>query len=731
MERRLAAILAADVVGYSSLMGEDEVGTLTRLKECRREVIDPAIDSFRGRIIKLMGDGALVEFASVVDAVQCAAVIQRSMADANNGPTEARPLLFRIGVNLGDVIVDGHDIYGDGVNIAARLEAMAEPGGICISGTAFDHAVHKVDVGFAGLGELRLKNIADPVRVYRVQLNPEDTGKIVSVPQRHGSRAMILTGFAGLLVAFLAGVLAWQWHEVSAPERPAVAVLPFANLSGDPSQDYFADGITDDLITDLAKLSGLDVIARNSVFAYKSQHAPLANVARDLDVRFIVEGSVRRTGEQIRLNAQLIDMASGDNLWADRFDRGIAEVFAVQDEMSREIANALGMQPSAAESDRMASPPTANLEAYDYYLRAEQAARSSSLAGFREALALYEKAVELDPAFAVAFAADARATEYIWRASFNEIVQSAPARKRAFEKASRALQLDPELSSPYAILAMMQVVDRRYDEAIASVNRALALGPGDAETQIAVGYVQLFAGNQAEATAAAETALKLDPNLSPIDREVAGLAFLLQGDTAKAIEILERTRDDAPAVGGFRITLAAAYARAGRLQEAQASILDGRRLTGGQEFQSRGQSLSGWRISHAHFRNAEDLALIIDALREAGLPEWPFGFTADEGDRLKGEEIATLVLGHILRGQIEPDRQPAMMQIGPDGAAGFRTPSRMLTETVYVDRDMLCEQSENMFGRPDCGPVYKRSGAAGSGYTFVNSSKVFHFDRVM
>lgn len=729
MERRLAAILAADVVGYSSLMGEDEVGTLTRLKLCRREVIDPEIELFRGRIIKLMGDGALVEFASVVDAVQCAAAIQRSMADANNSPTEARPLRFRIGVNLGDVIVDGNDIYGDGVNIAARLEAMAEPGGICISGTAFDHAVHKVDVGFAGLGELRLKNIADPVRVYRVLLNPAQSGKIVAAPRQPRSRVMVLAGVAALLIiALFAGIFAWQRPAVA--QRPSVAVLPFTNLTDDPSQDYFADGITEDLITDLAKLSGLDVIARNSVFAYKGKPLVLADVGRDLGVRFVIDGSVRRTGDQIRLNAQLIDIATGDNLWADRFDRGIAGVFAVQDEMSRAIAKALGIQPSATESDRMASPPTANLEAYDYYLRAEQAARSSSLAGFREALALYEKAVELDPAFAVAFAADARATEYIWRASFHEIVQSAPARKRAYEKASRALQLDPELSSPYAILAMMQVVDRRYDEAIASVNRALALGPGDAETQIAVGYVQLFAGNQAEATAAAETALKLDPNLSPIDREVAGLAFLLQGDTAKAIEILERTRDDAPAVGGFRITLAAAYARAGRLPDAQASISDGRRLTAGLDYQTRGQSLSVWRISHAHFRNAEDLALIVDALREAGLPEWPFGFTADERDRLKGEEIATLVLGQTLQGQIEPDRRPAMMQIGPDGAAGFRTPSRMLTETVYVDRDMLCEQSENMFGRPDCGPVYKRSDAAGNGYTFVNSSKVFHFDKI-
>lgn len=726
MERRLTAILAADVVGYSRLMGDDEVGTLARLKTCRRELVDPAIEEFRGRIIKIMGDGALVEFASVVDAVQCAAAIQRRMTDRDQGTAEARQFRFRIGVNLGDVIVDGNDIYGDGVNIAARLEAMAEPGGICISGTAFDHAVHKVDVGFAGLGEQRLKNIADPVRVYRVLLNPGQSGKIVAVPHRLGSRVMILAGIAvTLFIALFVSVLAWQ--KSSAPQRPSVAVLPFANLSGDPSQDYFADGITEDLITDLAKLSGLDVIARNSVFAYKGKSLVLADVGRDLGVRFVIEGSVRRTGDQVRLNAQLIDIATGDNLWADRFDRGIAGVFAVQDEMSREIAKALGMQPSLAERERMARPPTANLEAYDYYLRAEQAARIGLRSGLREALTLYDKAEELDPAFAEAFAADARTTIYIWRASLHDIVQSAPARKRAYEKASRALELDPDLSSPYAILGVMQVVDRRYEEAIASARRAVAIGSGDAGAQIALGYVQLFAGNHAEAAAAVETALRLDPNLSAVDREIAGLVFLLQGNNAKAIETLERTRDDAPAVGHFRITLAAAYARAGRLPDAQAAIADGLRLIARFDSPDALRHLSAWRISFAHFRDTRDLALIIDALHQAGLPEWPFGFTADEHDRLKGEEIASLVLGHTLQGQLEPDRLPAILQIGRDGKAGFRTMTRMLTETVYVDRGLLCEQSENMFGRPDCGPVYKRGGADGKGYTFVNSSKVFHF----
>ena len=468
MERRLTAILAADVVGYSRLMGEDEVGTLERLKSCRRELIDPAIEEFRGRIVKLMGDGALVEFASIVDAVQCAATIQRRMPGHDQGGSEAQRLRFRIGVNLGDVIVDGNDIYGDGVNVAARLEGLAEPGGICISGTAFDHVANKADVGFASLGEQRLKNIADPVRVYRVLLDPGKPGKITGKSYWPGARTMILAtipaGIGALLLALVAMV--FELQKPAAPHRPSVAVLPFANLSGDPSQDYFADGITDALITDLAKLSGLDVIARNSVSAYKGRPVVLADVARSLGVRYVVEGSVQRAGEQTRINAQLLDAATGDHLWADRFDRGAAEVFAVQDEMSRDIVKALGMKPTALETERIARPPTANLEAYDDYLRGEQAARTGRPSALREALDFYAQAVALDPSFAQAFAADARTAVYIWRNSYDDVLQSALARKRAYENAGRALQLNPDLSLPYAILAILQVVDQRYEEAI-------------------------------------------------------------------------------------------------------------------------------------------------------------------------------------------------------------------------------------------------------------------------
>lgn len=726
MERRLTAILAADVVGYSSLMGNEEVGTLERLKICRRELFDPAVTEFRGHIIKLMGDGALVEFASVVDAVQCAAAIQRRMATHDPAVPEARKIRFRIGVNLGDVIVEDDDLYGDGVNVAARLEGMAEPGGICISGTAFDHVFHKADVGFTNLGELRLKNIPDPVRVYRVHLYPGRAGEVAVGSRR--ARAFVLSGIgSAALLAVLIG-LAWQfdWLGPAGPPRTSVAILPFANLSGDPKEDYVSDGITEDLITDLAKLSGVDVIARDSVFAYKDRPVVLADAARELRVRYLVEGSVRRIGEQLRINVQLIDMTSGKNVWADRFDRSATDLFAMQDDLRRELVTALGIEPSATEAKRLSRVPTENLEAYDNFLRGEQAARTGRRDGLQQALAFYQKAEELDPSFAEAFAFDARTTVNIWRASFNDIIQSALARKRAYEKASMALKLDPDLSSPYAILGIMQVVDRRYEEAAASAERAVALGPGDAAAQIALGYVKLFSGKHDEASAAVETALRLDPNLSAMDREIAGLVFLLNGDTARAVETLERVRDDAPEVSEFRIVLAAAYARANRLPEAQASLAEGLQLLAGAEtFNER--SLAAWRINYAHFRRPEDLALIIDALRQAGLPEWPFGFTADEKDRVKGAALASLVLGHTLQGELDPGGQPAILQIAEDGNAGFRSMTRMYTARLYVDQGLLCEQSENMFGRPDCGPVYLKGDGTGKTYTYLNSGKVFHF----
>ncbi|RUM23972.1 guanylyl cyclase [Rhizobium vallis] len=716
MERRLAAILSADVVGYSRLMGMDEGGTLERLKACRRELVDSTIEEHHGRIIKLMGDGALVEFASVVDAVQCAAVIQRGMSGRDRGLPAEQRIRFRIGINLGDIIVEGDDIYGDGVNIAARLQGIAEPGGIFISGTAFDQVIHKVDVGFSSLGEHRLKNIADPVRVYSVLLDPTHLGKVIFA-SRTRARAMALLALVGLSIAAVAAVVAWQWPH---KQRASIAVLPFANLS-DQTQDYFADGITDNLITDLTRLSKLDVISQNSVFAYKDKPHLLADIRRDLGVRFVVEGSVQRMGDLMRVNAQLVDTVSGDHLWANRFDRRGADVFAVQDAMSRQIANALGLELTPSEVERIARPPTANLEAYDYYLRAEQAARTGRRSMMLEALALFDKAEELDSGFAEAFASDAHASAFVWRSAYDDVLQSALARKRTYDKASRALALDPELPSPYAVLAIMQVVDRRYEQAIVSAQKAVALGPSDAEAHMAFAYVQLISGNHADAVAAVEKALRFDPNPSAVDRYTAGMIFYLQRDYERAIDSFKRAGYGSQGNGEFVTPLAMAYVRIGRIDEARATVAEAQRLLGGRD------CLAAWRIGNAHFRD-EDLAFILDALRQAGLPEWPFGFQGNEQNRLKGAEISATVMGKLLRGTTEPSESLALMQVQPDGKAAFRSASQMMTEKVSVKGDLLCEQSENAFGRPDCGPVYRHANPVDqTSYAYANSTKVFYF----
>ncbi|MBN9985460.1 tetratricopeptide repeat protein [Rhizobium laguerreae] len=722
MERRLAAVLIADVVGYSRLSEIDEEGTRIRFHTDLHELFEPKIATHHGRLIKTMGDGILVEFHSVVDALRCAVKIQQQKAERNAALRPEQRMFFRIGVNLGDVIVEGEDIHGDGVNIAARLESLAQPGGICISGTAFDHTVHRAEVGFSSLGEQQLKNIADPVRVYRVLLDPSEAGKVVAY-RRPRRRAIIVATLAALLIAAAAIVFAWQWPFV--PQRPSVAVLPFANLSSDAGQDYFTDGITDSLIADLTMLSDLDVIGRNSVFAYKGKPLILADIGRDLGVRFVVAGSVQRIGDQIRVNAQLSDAASGDHLWANRFNRAAADVMAVQDELSRQIAEALGLKLTQSETERITHPPTANLEAYDYYLRAEQATRTGRRSRLLEALALFDKAEALDPSFAEAFAADAHATAYVWRSAYDDVLQSALARKRAYEKASRALALDSALSSPYAVLAVMQVVDRRYEQAVTSAQQAVSLGSADAEAHMALAYVQLFSGNHAEAGAAVDTALRHDPNLSAINRYTAGLVFYLQRDYTKAIDSFERARDGSPGNGDFVTPLAMAYVRAGRLDDARATVAEGLRLLAGRD------SLADWRLSNAHFRNEQDLAFILDALREAGLPEWPFGFKGNEHERLHGEEIASIVMGKLLRGKTEPSGSAALMQIERDGKAAFRSTTQMVTGTVFVNGDMLCEQSENAFGRADCGPIYRPANSpAETSYAYVNSTKVFYFSPV-
>jgi adenylate cyclase len=739
LERRLAAIVATDVVGYSRLMAADEAGTHARLRALRKDFLEPKTAEHHGRVVKLTGDGALIEFASVVDAVECAAALQTGVAERQAELPEDRRIAFRIGINIGDIMIEEGDIYGDGVNIAARLEGLAEPGGICLARNVYNQVKGKVAFGFEPMGDLRVKNIPEPVTVYRLL---PDAGEVATQlrPKRAGMagwrRAAL--GVAALALLTAAGVAAWlqPWrHPAEAPtqaaappvpDKPSIAVLPFENLSDNPEEGYFADGLTDDLITDLSKISGLLTIARNSVFIYKDKPIDIRQVATELGVRYVLEGSVRRAGDRVRVNAQLIDSETGGHLWADRFDRDASDIFTVQDEVTRHIVDALAVQLSVSEQQRLQRLPTTNLEAYDFFLRAEELARTGFRPQLRQAMRLYAKATELDPSFADAYAADARTAADVWRGNYDDIMPGPMARKRAYEHASIALKLDLEASLPFAVLAVLQLVDRLYDEALASAERAVALGPGDAEAHATLSFVLTFSGRYAEAIAAIEAAMRLNPNLPTGDRQVAGLAFLLNKDPERAIEILERARAEAPQVDDTHALLAAAYVRAGRDDRARAAAAEARRAF-------PAISVSLYRVIWGYLRNSHDLAQILGAMQQAGLSEWPYGFRGDERGALSGVEIESLAFGRTWLGKLE-GVGPALMQIGRDGNEAFRTPTQIRTGVAFIDGEMLCERSEGSFlGRPVCGPVYRRpkdSVGNDARYVYVNASKLFYFTPV-
>ena len=408
MGRRLAAILVADVVGYSRLMGADEAGTLTAVKALHRELFAPQVAEHHGRIVKLMGDGALAEFSSVVHAVECAVTVQRALAERNAGSPVEKCVCLRIGVNLGDVIAEGGDIYGDGVNVAARLEEHAEPGGVCVSGKVHDELRGKLDLTFEDLGPQQVKNIAEPVRIYRVQ-----AGQLASSPVPSA-------------------------EPLPLPDKPSVAVLPFTNMSNDSEQEYFSDGITEDIITELSRFRSLFVIARNSAFTFKGQAVDVTEVGRKLGVEYVVEGSVRKAGNRVRITAQLVEAASGNHLWAERYDRELEDIFAVQDEVVREIAVAVPGQLDVAAQQRVQRRPAENLTAYDLVLRGEYLRYQDW--GSREAVALFEKAIEIDPQCARAYGHLANWHAY---STFAHFAPADEARELTRSFAERAVQIAP------------------------------------------------------------------------------------------------------------------------------------------------------------------------------------------------------------------------------------------------------------------------------------------------
>ena len=476
MERRLTAILAADVVGYSRLMTIDEAGTLAALKSLRKNLVDPKISEHNGRIFKLTGDGMLIEFPSVVSAVACAVDIQSAMR-TRNASEPAAPIEFRIGVNIGDVIVEGEDILGDGVNVAARLESIAPIGGITVSQSVRDHVGNRLDLVFEDMGERRLKNIERPIRVYSISLDAS------AHAQPNGTMAA---------------------HR---GEKPSIAVLPFLNMSGDPEQEYFSDGITEDIITDLSKVSGLFVVARNTVFTYKGKTAEVQAVAKHLGVNFILEGSVRKAGSRVRVTGQLINGKDGGHVWADRYDRDLTDIFAIQDEITHAIVEQLKVKLLPQEKKSIGQMPTANVEAYTYYLRGRDFFHRHSKRYFELARRMFLKAVELDPLYARAYAgiADCDSFLFLW---YREDI----AIDSILDTSAKALALDDKLAEAHGSRGLALSLLRDYDQATAEFEQAIALDPNSYETHYLYARASFAQGNLKRAAALFERAAEIKPD---------------------------------------------------------------------------------------------------------------------------------------------------------------------------------------------------------------------------
>ena len=580
VQRRLMAVMSADVVGYSRLMGTDEAGTLSALKKMRAALIDPLITEHRGRIVKLMGDGALVEFGSAVDAVDCAVRIQRLVAKQNLGVLDSRAITFRIGVNVGDVIIEGNDIYGDGVNVAARLEKLADPGGICISGMVFDQVKGKLDAGFEYFGTHHVRNIADPLRTYRVVS--------ASVSSRSTS-------------------------HVTAPAKPSIVVLPFDNMSDDHTQEYFSDGISEDLTTALSRFAWLFVIARNSAFTYKGKAVDVKQVGRELGVRYVLEGSVRRASDRVRVTAQLIDAESGRHVWAQRYDRNMIDVFDLQDDIVASIATAVGPEITLAEIERSRGKRRDDLDAWDRYLRAIGAYHRMTKQEMDAAIADLESAISIDSEFANAHALLALCHLNVGMRGWIRPVR--PAFDEARLWAERAVRLAPASPEANHSLALVLVMTGEAGQAIGVAQRAIDLNPNIAEAYIVLGYAHILCGELEAGMAACQRAERGNPRDSRGTGlyDAMGHGYFFLGDYEKAIEVSKKGLHQDPSAFGTLVTLACAYAQQGRDKEAKHYVEELLR-------QIPRYSLRALR-KNPMFVDPKLVEKLIECMRLAGLPE--------------------------------------------------------------------------------------------------------------
>jgi len=711
--RKLRAILSADVKGYSLLMADDEAFTIQTIKEYRN-IISSCIEQHTGRVVDSPGDNILAEFASAVDAVQCAVEIQRVLKKENDRFVEDRRLVFRIGVNIGDVVHDGDRIYGDGINIAARIEGLAEPGGVCVSRNAYDQIKKKLSFEYEYLGEQQVKNINDPVRVYKVLMTPADAEKPVD-DERKPSKAKWIVAVAAV-TSIIIFVIVWQLFEKKpmvvkeeavqhlAPvssDKPSIAVLPFTNMSNDQEQEFFTDGMTDELITNLSKISGFLVISRNSSFVYKGKTLPIKQVANELKVKYVLEGSIQRVGDRVRIRAQLIDGTTDHHIWAESYDAIMENIFDLQDKITKNIASVLEVKLTTKEQNRLAAKETANIEAYDAFVKGWEHLLRETPDELEQAISLFEEAIESDPMYSRAQAALAWAyLSSSLRLRWQDFIEPHN-RLRLMARKHLELAMRNPTSTAHLVASKMALFRRQYEESIAQAELALAFDTNDPESNLNMALVLMATGKPEEGLEYVNKTLQLDPRNMGASLAAAGMAYFILGDLQKAATMTERAIDHNPTIAGRYESLSAIYALLGRIQDARVA---------------HDESLKGWDFG----RFPADLTTIMssflvkdrqvadryaDGLIKAGWLGSPSGYyKIYEEKRLAGEEIRNLVLGQ----EITIHEFDRIYWIDHSIKGRAKDISRLREGKWWIEDDMLCYQMESgtVKGLNDCGEIY-------------------------
>jgi len=712
--RKLRAILSADVKGYSLLMANDEAFTIETIKKYRN-IIASSVEQHTGRVVDSPGDNILAEFASAVDAVQCAVEIQKRIKKENDRLIEEKRLEFRIGINIGDVVHDGDRIYGDGVNIAARIEGLADPGGVCISRSAYDQIQKQVGFEYAYLGEQIVKNIDDPVRVYKVLMAPTDVDKPV-VEEREPIKVKWIAAVAAV-TSIIILIIVWQLFDKKpmvlkeeaiqhltsvSSDKPSIAVLPFTNMSNDPDQEFFTDGMTDELITNLSKISGLLVISRNSSFVYKGKTLPIKQVASELKVKYVLEGSIQRAGDQVRIRAQLINGATDHHIWAESYDAIMENIFDLQDKITKNIASVLEVKLTTKEQNRLAAKETANIEAYDAFVKGWDHLRRETPDELEKAISLFEEAIKLDPMYSRAQAALAWAylsysLRFKWQDNFYQHNLYRLMARKHLELAMR----NPT-STAHLVASKMALFRRQYEESIAQAELALAFDTNDPESNLNMALVLMATGKPDEGLEFVNKTLQLDPRNMGAPLAAAGMAYFILGDLQKAATMTERAIDHNPTIAGRYESLSAIYALLGRIQDAQVA---------------HDESLKAWDFG----RFPADLTTIMssflvkdrqvadryaDGLIKAGWLGSPSEYyKIYEENRLTGEEIRNLVLGQ----EITIHEFDRIYWIDHSIKGRAKDISRLREGKWWIEDDMLCYQMESgtVKGLKDCGEIYQ------------------------